>query len=220
MKTLTTACCVADRARRGDQFDAVHPAIVLRQRRPSAPAWPARPPGSSGCRTPGTARARVSKNCRSGALGGSSWAPELRSSRSQHRHGQDAEDQQHPADHQPGPALRPPGQPGEEALVGGDVTEPVGQLPHARDPAEQPRPDHPVAGQRQQRRHQGQRDQQRDDHDADPGGADRPQDPGLEQQQAGQADRHGDAGEQHRAAGGRHGRRPARRCAPPWSTGW
>ncbi len=103
-------------------------------------------------------------------------------------------------------ALRAAGEPGEEALLRWHVAELGDQLPETRDAAERAVRDQSAIGQGDQRGHQRQRDEQGDDDHAHPGRADGTQDAGPEQQQAGEADRDRDPGEQHRAARRRHRR--------------
>ena len=167
----------------------------------------------------GYCSARVSKNCRSGALGGSNCAPELRSSiRSAGAarmprmastpmttsHGrrcvQRASLEKTPSAGATSPSFA------DSRRSPGILLSSPGRIILA-------------AGQRQQCRHQGQRHQQRDHHHAHPGGADGAQDPGLEQQQTGQADRHRDAGEQHRAARGGHRRHQSIGAGRPGRSG-
>ena len=174
MYTFTTACCVADGPRRRHQFDAVHRPDRLRQRRHLLGGGLPDDLDGRDARTPGTPRRGCRRTAGPARDGGSSWAPELRSSiRSAG------------AARMPRISSTPPTtshgrrcvqRASREKKPSSGATSPsrFGQLPDPGDPAEQPGFDHPGTGHRQQCRHQGQRDQQGDHHDADPGGADRP----------------------------------------------
>src|SRR5690606_19788867 len=123
----------------------------------------------------------------------------------EHRGGEHPEQGDGAGDDDPRASVHRPGEPGEHAVLGGDVAEPAEQPVQPRHAGDERGTLQAAAEEDEQRGHERERRGQRDDHHRDPGRPEGPQDVGGEDHERADRDRDGHGGEGHRTPRGHHG---------------